>query len=82
LSGNTIDMDGTIIKADAETGSIAFAAKPTADYPNPIAMVVTPQGGFSPVQTVAGEIPVGQLQALVANAVTYMAFTGADAGFF
>jgi hypothetical protein len=82
LSGNTIDLDGTVIKSDAETGSVAFSAAPTAAYPNPIAMVVTPQGGFVPVNTVNGEIPVGGLAAAVANSVTYLAFTGADAGFF
>jgi hypothetical protein len=82
LSGNTIEMDGTVIKADAETGSVAFAAAPTEAYPNPIAMVVTPQGGFVPVETVGGQIPIGGLAAAVANSVTYLAFTGADAGFF
>jgi hypothetical protein len=82
LTGNTIDMAGTVIKADENTGALAISANPTEKYPNPIAIVVTPQGGFTPVQTVGGQIPVGGLDAAVANAVTYLAFQGADSGFF
>lgn len=83
LSGNTIDLDGTVIKSDANTGAISFAAAPTPEYPNPIAILVTPQGGFAPVQTVGGEIPPStNVQNIVANSVTYLAFRGADAGLF
>ena len=82
LSGNTIDLDGTIIKAEATTGAISFAAAPTVANPNPIALVVSPIGGFVPVQTIQGVIPEAAIQAAVANSITYQAFTGADAGFF
>lgn len=83
LSGNTIDLDGTVIKADANTGAISFAAAPTNEFPNPIAIIVTPQGGFTTAPTIGGEIPPSvNVQNLVANSVTYLAFRGADAGFF
>lgn len=82
LSGNTIDLDGTVIKADESSGAISFAAAPTANNPNPIAIVVSPVGGFVPVQTIAGELPPGSVAAAAANSVTYLAFQGADAGFF
>jgi len=82
LSGNTIDLDGTVIKADEASGSISFAARPTEAQPNPVAIVVSPIGGFVPVQTVAGVIPEAAIQAAIANSVTYLAFQGADSGFF
>jgi hypothetical protein len=82
IGPNTLDIGGTVIKTDTNTGSLAISAAPTAEYPNPIAILVTPQGGFSPVQTVDGQIPVGQLDRLVANSVTYQAFQGADMGYF
>jgi hypothetical protein len=82
LSGNTIDLDGTQIKAEATTGAISFAAAPTVTNPNPIAIVVSPVGGFSPVQTVGGVISEEAIQNAVANSVTYLAFRGADSGFF
>jgi hypothetical protein len=83
LSGNTIDLDGTQVKADGANGTIAFSAPPTDDFPNPIAIVITPQGGFAPVQTVGGEIPPStNIQSIIANTTTYLQFTGGDAGFF
>lgn len=83
LSGNTIDLEGTQIKADAANGTIAFSSPPTDQFPNPIAIVITPQGGFAPVQTQGGELPPSlNLESLVANTPTYLAFRGADAGFF
>ena len=83
LSGNTIDLDGTQMKADGANGTIAFSAPPTDDFPNPIAIVITPQGGFAPVQTVGGEIPPStNIQSIIANTTTYLQFTGGDAGFF
>jgi hypothetical protein len=82
IGANTIDIAGTVIKTDANTGSLAISAAPTNEYPNPIAILVTPKGGFSPVQTVGGEIPVGALDATVAGSVTYRAFEGADMGYF
>jgi hypothetical protein len=82
LSGNTIDLDGTQIKAEGTTGAISFAAAPTAANPNPIAIVVSPVGGFAPVPTVGGIIDPAAVQAAVANSVTYLAFRGADSGFF
>ena len=82
LSGNTIDLDGTVIKADEVSGAISFAARPTETQPNPIAIVVSPIGGFVPVQTVAGVIPEAAIQAAIANSITYLAFQGADSGFF
>jgi hypothetical protein len=83
LSGNTIDLDGTQMKADGANGTIAFSAPPTDDFPNPIAIVITPQGGFAPVQTVGGEIPAStNIQSIIANTTTYLQFSGGDAGFF
>ena len=82
LSGNTIDLDGTQIKSEGSTGAITFAAAPTEANPNPIAIVVSPVGGFAPVQTVGGVIDPAAIQAAVANSVTYLAFQGADSGFF
>ena len=82
LSGNTIDLDGTVIKADETSGAISFASRPTEVNPNPIALVISPVGGLTPVQTVAGVIPEAAIQAAVANSITYLAFQGADAGFF
>jgi hypothetical protein len=82
LSGNTIDLDGTQIKSEGTTGAITFAAAPTASNPNPVAIVVSPVGGFTPVQTVGGVIDPAAVQAAVANSITYLAFTGADAGLF
>lgn len=83
LSGNTIDLDGTQVKSDAANGTISLSAAPTDEFPNPIAIVITPQGGFAPVQTVAGEIPPStNIQSIIANTATYLQFTGGDAGFF
>lgn len=82
IGPNTLDIGGTVIKSDPNTGSLAISAAPTERYPNPIAILVTPQGGFQPVQTIDGQIPVGQVDATVANAVTYLAFQGADSGYF
>lgn len=82
LSGNTIDLDGTQIKSEGTTGAITFAAAPTEANPNPIAIVVSPVGGFTPVQTVGGVIDPVAVQNAVANSITYLAFTGADAGMF
>ena len=82
LSGNTIDLDGTIIKAEATTGALSFSAAPTAANPNPIALVISPVGGLAPVQTIQGVIPEDAIQRAVANSVTYLAFQGVDMGFF
>lgn len=82
LSGNTIDLDGTQIKSEGTTGAITFAAAPTEANPNPIALVVSPVGGLTPVQTVAGVVSESAIQAAVANSVTYLAFQGSDSGFF
>lgn len=82
LSGNTIDLDGTQIKSEGTSGAITFAAAPTEANPNPIAIVMSPVGGFTPVQTVGGVIDPAAVQAAVANSITYQAFTGSDSGFF
>lgn len=82
LSGNTIDLDGTVIKSEATTGAISFSAAPTVANPNPIALVVSPVGGLTPVQTIAGVIPEEAIQRAVANSITYLAFQGVDMGFF
>lgn len=83
LSGNTIDLDGTTIKADQSNGTLLLTSAPTDQFPNPIGIIITPNGGFAPVQTVAGELPVGSnVQAIIANTATYLQFTGGDAGFF
>ena len=83
LSGNTIDLDGTQIKSDPANGTISLSSTPNDQFPNPIAIVITPQGGFAPVQTVGGEIPpTTNIQSVIANTATYVQFTGGDAGFF
>lgn len=83
LSGNTIDLEGTQIKADAANGTISLSSPPTEQFPNPIAIVITPQGGFAPVQTVGGELPPSlNLESIAANTPTYLSFTGYNAGFF
>lgn len=83
LSGNTIDLEGTQIKADGANGTISLSSPPTDQFPNPIAIIITPQGGFAPVQTVGGQLPPSlNLENLVANTPTYLAFRGADSGFF
>jgi len=82
LSGNTIDLDGTVIKSEATTGALSFSAAPTAANPNPIALVISPVGGLTPVQTIQGVIPEDAIQRAVANSITYLAFQGVDMGFF
>lgn len=82
LAGNTIDLDGTTIKAEGTTGAISFVAAPTEFNPNPIGIVVSPIGGFTPVSSVGGVISDQAIQQAVANSVTYIAFQGADSGFF
>lgn len=82
LSGNTIDLDGTIIKSEATTGALSFSAAPTVANPNPIALVISPVGGLTPVQTIQGVIPEDAIQRAVANSITYLAFQGVDMGFF
>lgn len=83
LSGNTIDLDGTTLKADQANGTLLLTSAPTNEFPNPIGIMITPQGGFAPVQTVGGELPAGaNIQAIISNTATYLQFTGGDAGFF
>ncbi len=83
LSGNTIDLDGTTIKSDQANGALLLTSAPTNEFPNPIGIMITPQGGFAPVQTVGGELPAGaNIQAIISNTATYLQFTGGDAGFF
>lgn len=79
---DTIDVGGVKIKADSNTGSLAITSSPTPEYPNPIALVLTPKGGLTPVQTVDGEISFNDINQIVANSVIYRAFEGADSGYF
>ena len=62
LSGTTIDIGGALLQTDANSGAIAIIPKPTVAEPNPIATVVSPQGGVVAVPTTAG-VPA-------ANAIT------------
>ena len=71
-----------MIKAEATTGALSFSAAPTAANPNPIALVISPVGGLTPVQTIQGVIPEDAIQRAVANSITYLAFQGVDMGFF
>ena len=82
LTGNTIILGGAVLTVEPTSGAVAITAAPTEANPNPIAIVVSPVGGFAPVQTVGGVISPEAIQAAVANSVTYLAFTGADAGLF
>lgn len=54
LSGNTINLGDAQIKADAETGTIAFVPPTSQRNPNPRAMVVNTRGRVSQVETSAG----------------------------
>ena len=56
LSGNTIDLGGAQIKADAESGAIALVPAATESTPNPTALVISVTGAINTVATDGGEI--------------------------
>ena len=61
LSGSTINLGGASIKADADSGAIAFIPQPTIENPNPSGMVVSPTGGITVVSTVGGQVSSGDI---------------------
>jgi len=56
LVGNTIDLGGAQIKADASSGAIALIPAATANVPNPTALVISVTGAVNTVETAGGEI--------------------------
>jgi hypothetical protein len=68
LSAGTIHIGGAKISQDASTGSIAFVPAPTQAVPNPVATVISSAGGVSTVQTTAGVVSAGDINAVVAQA--------------
>jgi len=54
LSGSTIDLGGALLQTDANSGALAIIPKPTVADPNPVATVVSPQGGVVAVPTTGG----------------------------
>jgi len=82
ISGNTIDLGGALIKQDSNTGSISLVPTPSSAHPNPTGILITPQGGISAVGTINGQISANNIQSAVSNSTSYLAFKGADAGFF
>jgi hypothetical protein len=56
LAGNTIDLGGAHIKADAESGAIALVPAATESTPNPTALVISVTGAINTVATDGGEI--------------------------
>ncbi|MDC3266295.1 IPT/TIG domain-containing protein [bacterium] len=71
LSGSTINLGGASIKTDTDTGAIALIPKPTDATPNPVAVVVSPTGGITTVETTGG-VPAANAvaEAAVANTAT------------
>lgn len=61
LSGSTINLGGASIKADVDSGAIAFIPQPTVENPNPSGMVVSPTGGITVVSTVGGQVSSGDI---------------------
>jgi len=56
LVGNTIDLGGAQIKADAASGAIALIPAPTANVANPSALIISTSGGINVVETAGGEL--------------------------
>ena len=73
LSGNTINLGGATVKSDPTTGTVVIVGAPTAETPNPSALVVTSSGATFALATTGGEVNA----TAVANAVnTTTAFSG------
>jgi hypothetical protein len=68
LAGNTIDLNGSLIKSDPATGAFALVAAPTVSNPNPVAVIVTPGGGIVNYTTTGGVITTAQIATAVTNA--------------
>jgi hypothetical protein len=68
LSGSTINLGGASIKTDTDTGAIALIPKPTTNTPDPVAVVISPSGGITTVET-SGGVPAANAvaEAAVAN---------------
>lgn len=62
LSGSTINLGGAVMKTDPDNGTIALIGRPTAGNPNPMALVVTPQGKTISHPTTGGSINFNQVQ--------------------
>jgi hypothetical protein len=67
LAGNTIDLGGAQIKSDAESGAIALVPAATESTPNPKALVISPAGAITPVETQGGVLDTGNIATAAAN---------------
>jgi hypothetical protein len=68
LGGNTIDLNGSLIKSEPTTGAFALVAAPTVAHPNPVAVIVTPGGGIVNYTTTGGVITTAQIATAATNA--------------
>lgn len=66
LAGNTIDLGGAQIKADAGSGAIALIPAATANVPNPAALVISVTGAVNTVETTGGELSGNAIAAAAA----------------
>jgi len=83
LSAQTMYLGGLVFSQEPTTGAMAITPAPTEAYPDPKGIMITPTGNLLPVTTIEGKpIPTVDYAATVANTTQYLAFSGADAGFF
>jgi len=66
LSGSTLNLGGATIKTDGTSGAIALIPAPSAENPNPTALVVSPTGTITTANTDGGAID----SANIANAAS------------
>jgi len=71
LSGSTIDLGGAKVSIDANSGTVAIIAKPTANVPNPKALIITSTGKTSPSNTTNGSINIAEIQNLVSSNIGF-----------
>ena len=69
LSGTTIDLGGAQITTDPVTGAVAIIPIPTTTTPNPVGIVISPQGQVSTITSIAGVVSTSNL-ANVSNTAT------------
>jgi hypothetical protein len=67
LSGTTINLGGAEIKSDSNSGAILLVPIPTANTPNPNALLISPTGSISVVSTTDGVINASDLSNAIAN---------------
>ena len=67
LSGTTINLGGAEIKSDSNSGAILLVPIPTANNPNPSALLISQAGSISVVSTTDGVINASDLSNAIAN---------------